>query len=309
MQSFSHDRVLFLTTGLIWMNRNIVSLKDAGIHPLTHSLHYGSSVFEGIKFYDTKKGSAVFRLKDHIERLFKAASVMGMEPPYTKSETISAIQKLIRAAKLKSGYIRPLLYYGVGAMQVIPKKPPVNMLIAVWPLDSYLDAKIVKVTISNYAKINPNATEVGVKLSGNYVNSILAGLEARKKGFHEALLLDTNGFIAEGSAENIFFVSGSEIITPKQGSILPGITRDSLIKIARDIDYDAKETDIKVGELKNFSESFFCGTATEIVPISQIDNIKYGKNAGSVTTKLKSEFMKIVNGENKKYEKWLTYID
>lgn len=297
-------------SNFVWVNGQILKYQKAKIPLLTHSLHYGSGVFEGVRFYKTKNGIAVFRLAEHIRRLLSGVKAVGAESPYSKSQIIDAVINLIKSNKLNNGYVRLLFYYGEGAMQVIPHDIGVNLAIAVWPLKSYLDSDIVKVMISKYKRISNSATKVDAKLSGNYINSLLAGLEAREKGFHEALLLDSNGNIAEGSAENIFFIRENKLFTPKLGSILPGITRDSLIKIANDIGYNVNEVDIKPNKLKNFSECFLCGTATEIVGISQIEGYaKYGNRIGKVTQKLKSEFLDIVHGNNKKYNKWLTYIN
>lgn len=295
-------------SGFAWMNGRFIGLNEANVPLLTHSLHYGSAVFEGIRFYSAEKGTALLRLDEHLQRLLKGASIAGINVPYSKSQLAGAIKRLIRMNCLKEGYIRLLAYYGQGAMQVIPHRLESNVAAAAWPLKSYLDAELARISISKYRRISRSSTEMSVKLSGNYTNSLLAGLEARKKGFHEALLLDENGNVAEGSAENIFFARGGELFTPKPENILPGITRDSIIRISRDIGIRVNEADIKPHEFGTFEESFFCGTAAEISPVVQIDDIKFGNSAGRLTKRLKQEFTGAVRGKNKKYSKWLDYI-
>ena len=290
------------------MNGELLGLDEAKVPLLTHSLHYGSAVFEGIRFYRAEKGTALFRLDEHIDRLLKGASIAGMSIPYSKSELAGAIKELVVANGLKEGYVRPLAYYGQGAMQVIPHRLETNVAIAAWPLKSYLSAGLARISISRYRRISRSSTDMSVKLSGNYVNSLLAGLEARKKGFHEALLLDERGHVAEGSAENIFFAKEGELFTPKTGNILPGITRDSIIRISTNISIKVNEADITPEELGDFEESFLCGTATEINPVIQIDGIKFGSSIGRLTKKLMQEFSNAVHGKNKKYSKWLAYI-
>lgn len=295
-------------SNFVWVNGKIINGENANVPLLAHSLHYGSGVFEGVRFYKTCRGISIFRLGDHLSRFFDGIKAVGAGINYSKQEMSNAAIELIKSNNLREGYIRLLFYYGEGAMQVVPKDASLNFAIAAWPLKSYLDADIVKASISRYRRISGDATKVDAKLSGNYINSLLAGLEARKKGFHEALLLDSKGCIAEGPAENIFFARDNLLFTPKPGSILPGITRDSLIRIAGDMEYKVKEADIRPNELKNFTEAFFCGTATEIAPISRIDDILFGGKIGKVTQKLKLKFLDVAHGRSVKYRDWLTYV-
>ncbi len=215
------------------MDGSLIPWKDAKIHILTHSLHYGSAVFEGIRFYKTEKGPAVFRLKDHISRLFKSAKTMYIKIPYKEEEICKAVLNLIKENSLDSGYIRPIVYYGYGKMGLGVKEAKVNVSIAVWPWGSYLGEDPIKIKISNFMRIHPKSSVTHAKISGHYVNSILAGEEARTEGFNEALLLDYKGNIAEGPGENLFIVKDNELQTPLKENILPGITRDSIIKILK----------------------------------------------------------------------------
>ncbi|MBI2108436.1 branched-chain amino acid transaminase [Candidatus Woesearchaeota archaeon] len=298
-------------TRLTWINGKITESGDAKISILSHSLHYGSGIFEGIRFYAAERGPAIFRLREHIDRLFRGAEKIGMAPEYSKQDAIAAIKKLVMSSGLGSGYIRPIFFYGEGPMQVIPKNVPSSLAISVWPLDSYLKSGSVRVAVSGYTRPDCNATDTNVKLSGNYSSSVLAGLEAVRNGFHEALMLDSRGFIAEGTAQNIFFAGGENeniICTPKPGSILPGITRDSVITIAKDLKFKVLEQGLRIRGIGKFSESFFSGTATGIAPISRIGDVTFRGSRGHITKKLKSEFIDAVHGRIGKYGRWLTYV-
>lgn len=293
----------------IWMDGEIVKWEEASIHILNHSLHYGSAVFEGIRFYECVDGRvAVFRLDEHIDRLFHSATVMRMKVNYSHEDIKNAIVKLIKKTKLKSGYIRPLIYYGYGKMGLSIIGAPVNVMIAVWPWGSYLGEKAVRVKISEFIRPHPQSTDISAKISGNYHNSILAGEEARTLGYDEALLLDFNGNVAEGPGENIFFVTGGKLITPNKGSILPGITRDSIISIARDNNIEVEEKDISPDEAIEMDEAFFVGTAAEVSSIDSLDGTSLKESNGPMTTMLKNAYLDIAKGNNQRYHSWLTFV-
>lgn len=297
-------------TEKIWFNGKFVNWNDAKIHVLTHSLHYGLGVFEGIRFYDTDYGAAVFRLKEHIERLFKSADRAMMKIPYSQKEIIEAIKETVRINKINQGYIRPIIFYGYGKMGLIPEWANIEIAIAVWPWGSYLGEESIKVKTSSFVRIHPKTTYTDAKITGHYVNSILASLEARRGGFQEALLLDYQGNVAEGPGENIFIVKNHKIVTPPLGNILPGITRISIIELARDEGYQVEERILNLPEIKSSDETFFTGTAAEITSIKQIDETIIGNGKiGIITSELKEKFLDIVHGRDKKYEKWLSYVN
>jgi len=260
----------------IWMDGKIIAWDKAQVHVCTHALHYGSGVFEGIRAYETKSGTAVFRLKEHIDRLFNSAKILKMEIPYTKEEFRQAVKDTIKANKLKSGYIRPLVYRGFEQLGINPFKCPVNCTIAVWEWGAYLGeealAKGIKTKISSYARSYINSTSQKAKICGNYVNSIFAKMEAIEAGVDEAILLDTRGFVTEGSGENLFWIRNGVIYTTPTATVLEGITRDSIIKIAEDMGYKVQEKYIGRDELYISDEVFFAGTAAEVTPIREIDN-------------------------------------
>jgi branched-chain amino acid aminotransferase len=295
-------------TKYIWLNGKFIKWEQAKIHILTHALHYGSGVFEGIRCYRTQKGPAIFRLKEHIDRLFNSAKWLKIKIPFSKGEIKKAIINLIKLNELQECYIRPIVFYGYGKMGLNPKGAKVDCAIIVWPWGKYLKEK-VKAKISKFIRLHPQSVISSAKICGYYVNSIFASFDAEKEKFDEAILLDYRGFVAEGPGENIFIVRNKKLLTPKLLSILPGITRDSIIKIAKDMKIKVIEKDISVKELKDCDEAFFTGTAAEITPIFQIDNkiINRGE-IGAITKILKEKFYEIVYGEDKKYEKWLTYV-
>lgn len=296
-------------TKLIWLNGRFIPWDKANVHILNHSLHYGSGVFEGIRFYNTQKGPAVFRLDEHIKRFFVSAEIMGMEIPYSAKQLKSTILDLIRKNKIKDGYIRPIAFYG-SRMGLDPRGAEINIAIACWGWGKYLKKDIVKVFISSYRRIHPNSSKMEAKISGHYFNSILASLEAKENGFDEALLLDYKGNIAEGPGENIFFAKNGKIYTPLERSILPGITRETIKIIARDLKYAVIEKKIRPADLKKMDEAFFTGTAVEINAIGQIGKVKIGKGKiGKITEKLKEKYYQAVRGKLKKYNKWLSYVN
>jgi branched-chain amino acid aminotransferase len=294
----------------IWFNKKLVDWDKAKVHVLTHTLHYGGGVFEGIRSYETvNKKPAVFRLKEHIERLFNSAESIYLKIPFSKKEITDGVLKVIKVNKLKDAYIRPIAFWGEGKINLDPRKNPVNVSIIAFPFGAYLGEKPVKVLVSKYIRLHPKSVISSSKVCGYYINSILATIEAHDKGYDEALLLDYRGFIAEGSGENIFIVKNKILYTPKLGNILPGITRDSVIKIAKDHHFKCIEKDLTLNELLNADEAFFTGTAAEIVPIGQVNNKLINKGReGEITRFLRETFKKIVRGEDKRYRNWLTYV-
>lgn len=288
-----------------WLNGKITKTKEAKINILSHCLHYGSGVFEGIRCYQTKRGPAVFRLKDHIKRLIKSASFLEIKIPFKQKEIQEAVFKVIKKNKLSECYIRPIIFYGEGKMGLDPKGAKINFGIFVWPWGKYLKES-VKVAISKFIRLHPKSIISEAKICGYYVNSILATKEVKKRGYDEAVLLDYEGFIAEGPGENIFIVKNKVLYTPRKKSILPGITRDSVIKFSKDLGYKVIEKDISKKELYNCDEAFFTGTAAEITPIAKID--KYKKRVGPVSLAIKEKYQKIIRGEERKYFKWLDFV-
>lgn len=296
----------------IWMNGKLVKWDDAQVHVLTHALHYGSGVFEGIRAYETKKGTAVFRLTDHMKRLFRSAKIYLMDLPYTLEELVEATKETIRANKLKSCYIRPIAYRSYGEMGLNPLGVPIDVSIAVWSWGAYLGEEGlengISAMISSFQRIDPNALPPAAKATGQYINSILAKLEAIYGGFEEAILLDSRGFVSEGSGENIFIVKDGIIYTPSTAaSVLEGITRDTVIKIAQDMGYEVVERDLVRSDLFLADEMFCTGTAAEITPIRELDKRVIGK-PGPITRKLQEKFFGVVRGEEEKYLKWLEYV-
>lgn len=295
-----------MKTQYIWKDGSYIPLSKASVPLLTHSLHYGSAVFEGIRFYNTAQGPAVFRLHDHIARLFFSAKTMGMNIPFSQKTLESAILELIKKNGLTSGYIRPLVYYGE-KMGLLPMGAPIHVTIACWSWGKYLTKETVAVKISSFMRVHPRTSVMNAKISGNYANSVLASLEAHQKGYDEALFLDHKGNIAEGPGENIFFVKGKTIITPSEGSILPGITRNSIMTIAKDLGYTVKEQTIKPKDLKKFDEAFFTGTAVEVNGIGKIDGVVFNKGKeGTATKRLRETYAQAVSGALPRYKKWLT---
>ena len=296
----------------IWMNGSLVNWKDAKIHVLTHALHYGSGVFEGIRCYKTAKGPAVFRLREHMDRLEDSAKIYMKSIQYTTEQLCEATKQLIKANKLEECYIRPIIYRGYGEMGLDPTKSKVDVAIAAWVWGTYLGEEGLKngirAKISSFQRISPNILPSSAKATGQYINSILAKLEATDVGYDEAIMLDSRGFISEGPGENIFMVKDGVICTPPEhASILMGITRDSVMKIAADMGYEVKEMDLTRGNLYLADEAFFTGTAAEITPIRNVDGREIGK-PGPVTKKIQAKYFNAVHGKDRKYEKWLDYV-
>ena len=295
-------------TNYIWMDGKIIPWADAKIHVLTHSLHYGSAVFEGLRFYETEEGPAIFRLKEHTTRLFYSADTIKLRIPFSEDEINSAIIETVKVNEIKTGYIRPLAFFGYGKMGLRPTGSPVNLSIAVWPWDSYLGANPINVKISPYIRIHPQSTSMDAKITGNYVNSTFAGVDAISNGYEEALLLDFEGNVAEGPGENIFIVKNDIIYTPPKGKILPGITRDSIMTIAEDFGYSVQEKVLKPEDVYDADEAFFTGTAAEVTAIASLDDHPMKFQTGPITKKLSDTFLSIVKGLNEKYKNWLTIV-
>ena len=296
----------------IWMDGNLVPWDEAKIHVLTHSLHYGSGVFEGIRAYETRKGPAVFRLTDHIARLYRSAKIYTIEIPYTPEELIEATKETVRSSGLPACYIRPLVYLGYGEMGLNPLLAPVNVSIAVWPWGAYLgDEGVthgVRMKISSWRRHDPNIIPPAAKGTGQYINSQLAKVEAIKAGYDEAILLNPQGLVAEASGENIFIVRDGEIITPPlSAGALVGITRDSVIKIARDLGIGVHEAELVRTDLYTADEVFVCGTAAEITPVREIDDRVIG-DPGPLTKKVQEIFHAAVRGDLEQYSSWLEHV-
>jgi len=298
----------------IWMNRKFVKWDDAKIHILTHTLHYGTGIFEGIRCYNTIMGPAVFRLKDHMKRLENSARLIGIDMPYSASELVRATKELVKKNKLREGYIRPIVYYGYGKMGLDPRGAPVEVAIAMWPWGKYLGeesiAKGVRCKISKWRRIDPRTLPTAAKVCGHYINSMLAHNDAANDKYDEAILLNTKNYLAEGPGENIFIVKNKILLTPPlSAGILPGITRKSVIQIARDEKIRAKEINISKRMLYSADEAFFTGTAAEITPISEIDGKKIGTGKrGPITERIQKIFFDIVKGKNKRYLSWLDFV-
>lgn len=300
--------------GFIWYNGNMVQWRQAQTHVLTHTLHYGLGVFEGVRAYSTAKGTAIFRLQDHTERLFKSAKITGMHLPFTPEQINQAHIDLVKANKLESCYFRPMAFYGSNKLGVRPVQDDVNVIVASWPWGAYLGEEGlqqgIRVQISSFTRHHPNITMIKAKANGNYMNSIMAVNEATRNGYDEAILLDSQGFVAEGSGENIFMIANGQLYTPSLDAALDGITRRSVMSIAADMNLSVIEKHITRDELYTADEVFFTGTAAEVTPIRQIDGRTIGIGArGKITTEIQQRYFDIVNGRNAKYESWLTYID
>ncbi len=295
------------------MDGKFVDWDKAQVHVLTHTLHYGLGMFEGIRCYRTEKGSAIFRLDEHVDRLFASAHIYNIEIPYTKKEIRDAIIKTVTVNKLRECYIRPLVYIGYGAMGLYPKGNPICVAIAAWPWGAYLgDEGIdrgIRIQVSSFTRHHVNSSMSRAKVCGSYVNSQIAKKEAIAGGFDEALLLDPEGYVSEGSGENIFIVRNGQIKTTPLTTILEGITRDSIIRIARDNKIPVIEERFTRDEIYISDEAFFTGTAAEVTPIREIDNRKIGIGSrGKITKKLQTIFFDVVKGKNRKYASWLTRI-
>jgi branched-chain amino acid aminotransferase len=300
-------------TEKIWMDGELVPWGEAKVHVLTHTLHYGSGVFEGIRAYPTSRGPAVFRLTEHMRRLHDSAGLLHMDIPYSVEELVAATKETIRANKVESCYIRPLAYLGYGEMGLNPLPCQVNVSIAVWPWGTYLGdegiAKGVRMKISTWRRMDPNINPVAAKGTGIYINSSLAKVEALHGGYDEAILLNTTGSVAEATGENVFTVKNGVLYTPPLSSgALEGITRDSVMTIARDFGYEVREQPLLRTDLYLADEAFLCGTAAEIVPIREVDDREIG-DPGEITRKIQETYFAAVHGQVEKYADWLEYAN
>lgn len=298
----------------IWLDGKLVAWDEANVHILTHSLHYGLGVFEGIRCYECEDGrSAVFRLPEHIERFFDSAHSMLMKIPYSQADVTGAILETLRANEQKAAYIRPIAFIGDGAMGLHPQNNPIRVSIITWPWGAYLGeeglTKGIRAKISSYTRHHPNILMTKTKSCGNYVNSILAKLEVTKDGYDEAIMLDPDGYVGEGTGENIFVVRKGLLKTPPITSILPGITRDCVITIARNLGFAVREDRLSRDELYVAEEAFFTGTAAEITPIREVDRRTIGEGRpGPLTRKLQDTFFEVVRGNKPEYSHWLTNV-
>ena len=296
---------------LIWKNGSFQSWNDSNVHILSHTLHYGTGVFEGVRAYKTANGAAVFRLLEHTERLFNAAKKLNINVPYSIDEVVNAQCEVLNENKLEEGYIRPIIYLGNEGLGLRAKDLSVNVAIAAWEWPSYMSPeakqKGISIIKSSYSQYE-NPLHSGNKIIGTYFQNTMALHEAIDKGADEALMMDANGFISEGSGENIFIVKDGVIITPTTKHCLNGITRQSVIQIARDLNYEVVEKDIQYDELVLADEAFFTGTAVEITPIREVDEKIIGSGGrGPISNKLQEAFTQIISGNNATYSDWLTY--
>ncbi len=299
--------------GFIWNDGALVPWREASTHVLTHSLHYGMAVFEGLRAYKTDKGTAIFRLNEHTDRLFNSAHIFQMAMPFDKKTLIEAQKEVVRANKLESCYLRPIAFYGSEKLGVSPKGAATHVSIAAWPWGAYLGAealeKGIRVKTSSFTRHHVNITLVRAKASGNYMNSILANNEVTANGYDEALLLDPEGYVCEGAGENVFMVKNGVLYTPDLTACLEGITRATIITLARDLGISVIERRITRDEVYCADEAFFTGTAAEITPIRELDNRQIGQGKrGEMTKQLQALFFDCVNGKNAAHSDWLSYI-
>ncbi|HVF53154.1 MAG TPA: branched-chain amino acid transaminase [Actinomycetota bacterium] len=296
----------------VWMNGELVAWPDATVHILTHALHYGTGVFEGIRCYETARGPAVFRLRDHLQRMERSAKIFLMEIPYSVDELAEATHELIRVNDLKSCYVRPIAYRGYGEMGVNPEHNPVDVSIAVWPWGAYLGDDALKngvrMTVSSWRRHDPNIIPPQAKVTGAYINSSMAKLEAIHTGFDEGIMLNPQGYVSEATGENIFIVKEGELLTPPlSAGPLPGITRATVMKIATDLDIPVFERTITRADLYVAEEIFCVGTAAEVTPVREVDERMIG-DPGPVTQTIQQRYFAIVKGEDDKYSDWLEYV-
>ena len=304
-----HDR-----DGKIWFDGQLVDWRDAKVHVLTHTLHYGCGAFEGVRAYDTAQGTAIFRLQDHTRRLLNSAKILRMSVPFSAEQLDQAQKEVIRANGLKSGYIRPLVWLGSEKLGVSPKGNKVHVMVAAWAWGAYLGEeglkKGIRIKTSSYTRHHVNITMTQAKAVSNYTNSILANLEATDDGYDEALLLDSAGFVSEGAGENVFLVKDGVVYTPDlSAGALNGITRNTVLHIAKDLGLDVVQKRITRDECLIADEMFFTGTAAEVTPIRELDRVQIGiGQRGPVTEKIQSAFFDIVSGKNPRYAHWLSAV-
>jgi len=300
--------------GKIWMDGRLIDWRDAKIHVLTHTLHYGCGAFEGVRAYNTVDGTAIFRLHEHTERLFNSAKILRMKIPFTLEEVQEAQKQVVRENKLQSCYLLPLTWIGSERLGVSPKGNKIHLMVAAWAWGAYLGEEGLKrgirVKTSSYTRHHVNITMTQAKAVSNYTNSILANMEATDEGYDEALLLDSAGFVSEGAGENLFVIKGGVIHTPDlSAGALNGITRNTIFHIAKDLGLEIVQKRITRDEVYICDEAFFTGTAAEVTPIRELDRIEIGAGSrGPITEKIQSAFFDIVNGRNPKYAHWLSKV-
>jgi branched-chain amino acid aminotransferase len=299
-------------TEKIWMDGRFVDWDDANVHVLTHTLHYGCGVFEGIRAYETPQGPAIFRLTEHIERLFASAKIFMIDIPFSVEEIVEATKETVRVNGLPSCYIRPIVYLGYGEMGLNPLPCPVQVAIAVWPWGAYLGDEGmqhgVRVKVSSWQRHSPNAMPPAAKGTGMYVNSQMAKIEALKSGYDEAILLSPQGYVSECTGENIFIVDDGVLMTPPvSAGALEGITQDSVMTIARDFGYEVRQANILRSDLYTCDEAFLTGTAAEVVPIRSVDDREIGE-PGPITRKIQETYLAAVRGQVESYRGWLEHV-
>ena len=299
--------------GVIWYDGKMVDWRSATTHVLTHTLHYGMGVFEGVRAYKTDKGTAIFRLQEHTDRLFNSAHILQMKMPFSKQQIADAMCAAVRENKLESAYIRPMAFYGAEAMGIAAKTLSTHVICAAWSWGAYMGdealTKGIRVKTSSFSRHHVNITMCKAKANGNYMNSILAHQEAAQDGYDEALLLDVDGFVAEGSGENIFIIRKGKLYTPDLTSALEGITRDTIVQLAKEIGLEVIEKRITRDEVYTAEEAFFTGTAAEVTPIRELDNRNIGTGTrGPITEKLQALYFDVVKGKSAKHADWLTLV-
>ena len=299
--------------GVIWYDGKMVNWRDATTHVLTHTLHYGMGVFEGVRAYKTDKGTAIFRLQDHTDRMFRSAHILGMKMPFDKATISEAQRAAVRENKLESAYIRPMAFYGAEAMGIAAKTLSTHVICAAWSWGAYMGDEAltrgIRVKTSSFSRHHVNITMCKAKANGNYMNSILAHQEAAQDGYDEALLLDVDGFVAEGSGENVFIIRKGKLYTPDLTSALEGITRDTIVTLAKELGLEVIEKRITRDEVYGADEAFFTGTAAEVTPIRELDNRNIGAGTrGPITEKLQALYFDVVKGKSAKHADWLTPV-
>ncbi len=300
--------------GFIWYDGNMVPWREATTHVLTHTLHYGMGVFEGVRAYKTEHGTAIFRLQDHTDRLFRSAHILGMKMPYDKATLIAAQKAAVKDNHLETAYLRPMAFYGAEAMGISAKTLSTHVIVAAWTWGAYMGSEAIergiRVKTSSFARHHVNITMCKAKANGNYMNSILAHQEAAQDGYQEALLLDVDGFVAEGSGENVFIVRRGKLYTPDLTSALEGITRDSIIALAHEIGLEVIEKRITRDEVYSADEAFFTGTAAEVTPIRELDNRAIGTGErGPITARLQALYFDCVHGRHPGHMDWLSMVE
>ncbi len=299
--------------GVIWYDGKLVPWREATTHVLTHTLHYGMGVFEGVRAYETPTGPAIFRLQEHTDRLFRSAHILSMKMPYSKDDLNAAQKAVVKENGLKSGYLRPMAFYGAEAMGISAKSLSTHVIVAAWPWGAYMGAEAltagIRVKTSSFSRHHVNITMCKAKANGNYMNSILANREAEMDGYQEALLLDVDGFVAEGSGENFFLVRNGTLYTPDLTSALEGITRDTIVRLAGELGIPVVEKRITRDEVYCADEAFFTGTAAEVTPIRELDNRQIGEGKrGPITEQLQALYFDCVQGRSAAHAGWLSHV-